>query len=145
MSRRNNRPWQVITLSVGLLLAGSCAKSAGPTTYPVTGVITRKGAPVEGALVVFLPLSEEKSVLASQDITDREGRFVMRTHQGKEQYKDGMQPGDYGVTVTKLEVVSDMSRPPRNLLPKQYSSVTTSKLRATVQPSKENDFPFVLD
>lgn len=129
---------------LGLALC-SCSKSAGPVTYRVIGTVTMKGAPVEGAMVVFLPGSADESARASQAITDNEGRFVMRTHLGKDNYKDGMPAGNYDVTVTKLETVPDMRRRPKNLLPRKYSSAHASNLAADVQASDENDFQFELD
>ena len=69
----------------------------------------------------------------------------MRTHIEKDQYKVGMQPGDYKVIVSKMEVVADMRRRPKNLLPRKYSAVATTNLTATVEPSSENDFEFELE
>ncbi len=147
--RRHDRTWHstvvLLGLALGSLAVCSCSKPAGPVTYRVTGTVTMKGAPVEGAMVVFLPASEDESARASQAISDSEGRFAMRTHLGKDNYKDGMPPGNYGVTVTKLETVPDMRRRPKNLLPRKYSSVQTSHLEAAVQPSDDNDFQFALD
>ena len=147
--RRHDRTWHspfVLTgLALGWLVVCSWSKPAGPVTYRVTGTVTMKDAPVEGALVVFLPESADETARASQAVTDSEGRFAMRTHLGKDDYKDGMQPGSYGVTVTKLETVPDMRRQPKNLLPRKYSSPRTSNLAADVQPSDDNDFQFALD
>jgi hypothetical protein len=111
----------------------------------VTGIVTMKGAPVEGAVVVFLPNSGEQAALASQAITDSEGRFVMRTHVVKDRYEEGMPPGHYGVTISKLDAVPDMTRSPKNLLPAKYNSVNTSKLSASVEPGGDNVFTFQLE
>jgi hypothetical protein len=104
-----------------------------------------KGAPVAGAVVVFLPDSEGQAALASQAITDDEGRFVIRTHVGKERYQEGMQPGNYGVTISKFDAVPDMTRRPKNLLPAKYNSVRTSNLSASVEPDADNSFTFQLE
>ncbi len=84
-------------------------------------------------------------MLASQAITDAEGLFEMRTHLEKDNYKDGMQPGAYVVTVTKLELPRDMRRKPKNLLPKKYSLARTSNLTAHVTSTDDNHFEFSLE
>jgi hypothetical protein len=137
----------LVRMSLLLLafLASSCSRQAGPTTYPVTGTVTFKGAAVEGAVVVFVPGAEDQTARAAQAVTDGAGRFVVRTYVAKDRYTDGMEPGNYAVTIAKLETVPDMTRRPKNLLPVKYSSVATSKLSASVKTSGENDFTFTLD
>ena len=96
--------------------------------------------------MVFLPKSaEDSSTLACQAETDSEGRFAMRTHLGAGRYQSGMQSGEYRVTVTKLEVVQDMRRTPRHLLPKKYRLANTTDLAASVEPNADNQFDFVLE
>jgi hypothetical protein len=124
----------------------SCSRPSGPDTYPATGTVTLEGTAVEDAVVVFYPRNvETDSMQAAQANTDTEGRFELSTHVERDVYKDGIRPGDYDVTVTKLEVVHDMRRRPKHLLPRKYSSPRTSKLSATVQPSSDNDFTFALE
>ena len=124
----------------------SCSQPSGPETYPATGTVTLDGAPIDDAVVVFYPRNTAaNSMQAAQANTDAEGRFEMRTHIEKDVYREGIPPGDYDVTVTKLEVVHDMRRQPKNLLPRKYSSARTSKLSATVQPNNDNAFTFVLE
>lgn len=117
-----------------LLLATACSQPSGPETLPATGLVTLNGEPVAGALVVFTPKFAEESSgkLASQAETDDQGQFEMQTYLGGEDYKDGVEPGEYVVTVTKLEVVQDMRRQPKHLLPKKYSLPGTSDLTAVV-------------
>jgi hypothetical protein len=108
--------------------------------------VTLNGTPVEDAVVVFHPRSgDSDSMLAAQANTDSEGRFEMRTHIEKDIYKDGLEPGDYDITVTKLEVVHDMRRQPKQLLPRKYTTSRTSKLSASVKPTDDNDFMLALE
>lgn len=122
-----------------------CAQSAGPATVPVTGTITMDGKPIAGAVVVFSPQgTSDESRLATQAETDSEGRFELKTYLGGADFKLGVPAGDYAVSVSKLEVVQDMRRQPKNLLPKKYNQPNTSGFSATVDPSGENDFTFDL-
>lgn len=118
---------------------------SGPATVLVTGTVTQDGEPVEGALVVFTPSAPgETSQLAAQAETDATGTFTLSTYVSGDDYKSGIQPGAYVVTVIKLEVVQDMKRQPRHLLPKKYSQPATSGLTATVKEQGENVFAFEL-
>ena len=117
MPRQKTVYWSAV-LALSALLLSSCGEQPGPTTFKVTGKVTLDGSPVPEAVVVLFPKHKgEDSMLASQAITDAEGLFEMRTHLEKDNYKDGMQPGAYVVTVTKLELPRDMRRMPKNLLP----------------------------
>lgn len=131
--------WQGI-----ILVACSCARPAGPATFPVTGVVTRQGRPVEGATVSFEPVAGSENDLSSQAVTDAEGRFSLQTHVGNNQFQPGLKPGEYGVAITKLETMTDMRRRPKNVLPRKFSSTETSGLVATVV-DEDNEFTFALD
>lgn len=138
--------WQTVGLLLTLALTAGCGGQAGPETIPVTGSITMAGQPVPEAVVVFTPKnSDDPSVLAAQAETDADGRFQMRTYLGEDDYKAGIQPGEYAVTVTKLEVVQDMTRQPKHLLPKKFSLPNSTPLSATVTAGGENQFDFALD
>lgn len=135
-----------VTLFFLLTLCIGCDSENGPATVPVTGSVTWKGDPVEGALVVFLPEnSSGDSMLGAQAETDSEGNFQLETYTGGSNLKAGIQPGNYKVTVTKLEVVQDMRRKPKNLLPAKYAETRTTDLTATVSESGEQSFAFELD
>lgn len=131
----------------GCFVLSGCGAKGGPETFPVTGSIEMDGQPVAAALVVFNPSSSDasKKVVASQAETDDDGNFIMKTHIGGEDYKQGMQPGDYVVTVTKMEVVQDMRRQPKHLLPKKYRFAKSTDLKASVNSDGENHFEFVLE
>ncbi len=143
---RKGTVYRSAVLVLSVLLLSSCGEQSGPTTFKVTGKVTMDGSPVPEAVVVLYPKNKgQDSMLASQAITDAEGRFEMRTHLEKDNYKDGMQPGAYVVTVTKLELPRDMRRKPKNLLPKKYSLARTSNLTAHVTSTDDNHFEFSLE
>jgi len=120
---------------------------ARPKVYPVQGVVLYKGAPVEGAVVVFR--SETKQV-AAQGTTDSQGRFSLTTYdQG-----DGVVEGKHQVRISKIKVepAPPLANPEANpvppkelnLLPARYADFKTSKLTADVAPSGTNEFEFTL-
>ena len=131
-----------------LSIPGAVGSFLGPFvgTFMVTGVVALLAAEmVAEALVVFTPKdNDDQSVLASQAETDADGKFAMRTYLGDDDYKNGIQPGEYVVTVKKLEVVQDMRRKPKHLLPRKYSLLQTTDLSASVTASGENTFELVL-
>jgi hypothetical protein len=113
----------------------------------VTGTVTLNGTPVEGASITFQPQENSENALASQAMTDADGRFRLTTHIGGGRFKDGVAPGKYAVSVTKLDTaaISSTLAPPKNVLPKKYGSAAISGLTAEVRIGNENDFPFNLD
>ncbi len=128
------------------LLSGCIGTSQGPETVEVTGKVTMEGSPVEGANVVFHPVDGGERALASQAVTDAQGRFRLATHMGGGKFKPGIVPGQYDVAINKLDTaaISSTFAPPKNLLPKEYASPKTSGLTANVAPGQDNDFEFSL-
>jgi len=133
----------VLPCLLTVLLVG-CKTQSGPETVSVTGKVTKGGQAVDGALVVFSPKDNAGSTLASQAETDSNGSYSLQTYLGGEDYKDGIEPGEYDVSITKLEVVQDMRKQPKHLLPKKYSQAKTSGLEASVTKDGENVFAFDL-
>jgi hypothetical protein len=111
----------------------------------VSGRVTLDGVPIAGANVVFHPVESEQT-LASQSVTDEEGRFEMSTHVSGGKFEPGIAPGKYAVAITKLDMsaVSTTFAPPKDLLPKKYGIPQTSRLTADVAEGKENEFEFEL-
>lgn len=134
---------QILVLLTVFSLVG-CQSQGGPETVIVTGTVTQDGQVVEGALVVFTPQGNTDSKLAAQAETDASGTFSLQTYLGGDDYKDGIEPGEYDVSITKLEVVQDMRKQPKNLLPKKYSMPKTSGLKASVTQEGDNDFKYDL-
>jgi hypothetical protein len=107
-----------------------------------------KGQPVEGATVIFAPQDHSHPAAAK---TGPDGRFALRTFKTG----DGAVPGNFKVTVTKIEMTSqamaaatddeEVPEPDEKwLLPQNYGNFATSGLTATVSESGDNDFTFDL-
>src|SRR5436305_450221 len=109
------------------LLSGCHRAASGPATIEVTGTVSMDGTPVEGAVVVFTPAGAPDSRLASQASTDGDGRFRLKTHIGGGNFKPGIVPGQYAVTITKLDTaaIKTTFAPPKNLLPRKYADPKT--------------------
>ena len=135
----------------GLLLGGwvlvGCGESAGEPTVAVTGTVTQKGTPVEGAIVSFIGADGQTAV----GLTDAAGKYSLTTRKKD----DGAIPGDYKVSVTKFDGPKPTAGgttqlkegelhsadytgeeaeapPPQNLLPAKYAHPDTSGFTATV-------------
>ena len=139
----------LIMAGLTLLVAAfcGCTKSKGPATLEVTGIVTLNGTAVEGANVFFSPAgNSEASRLSSQATTDNNGKYQLRTHIGAGQFKPGIVPGKYEVTVSKLDTASikNTMSPPKNLLPAKYADAKTSPFKADVVAGQANDFPLDL-
>lgn len=119
--------------------------------YKVTGVLTRKGEPVEGALIRLLPMGGERPGAVAT--TDPEGKFELTTYEKG----DGACEGDYVILITKEQVsMSSVSsgseeaadyvppddvgppRAPKNLLPAKYANPALSGLRARIERQGPN-------
>lgn len=118
-----------------------------PKRAAVSGVVTYKGEPVEGALVVFTP---ESTGVGAFGRTDAKGKFALTTYVPD----DGAVPGAYLVSVRKVEVeapppqeTDDAVVPPtveRSLLPDKYADPLLSGLKQTVVEGTQNEFAFDL-
>jgi hypothetical protein len=127
---------------------GCGAKSEGPETYPVTGVVTHKSAPVDGALLQFTPTSPDAGIAGAQVMTKPDGTFevTINLDMGKTT-KTGLPPGDYKVAITKLQITPGQSAPnipPKNILPPEYATIESTPLTATVKAEGENRLEFSL-
>jgi hypothetical protein len=146
-----NRPGKLVVsvlVTLGIVLAG-CPNSSRPATYRVTGTVTMQEKPVEGAVITFVPSSNEGE--AASAITDANGKYALTTWQAG----DGARPGEYRVKLSKQEqttaapskgvknlsieeeqkiYVENMKpRPPaKSLMPSKYQDESTSGLSHTV-------------
>jgi hypothetical protein len=124
-----------------------------PATSPVSGSVSYKGSPVDGATVVFTPLAGGHPATAT---TDSQGKFRLSTYAEF----DGAVAGDYRVTVTKIK---DESAPKseaqlheeaeqqaktgkplpapvvKYLVPQMYMSVEKTPLKFTVKPGQNEE------
>jgi hypothetical protein len=136
-----------IWLSMVALLAASTASLSGcgsknPATYSVSGTVTYRGKPVEGAGVMFMPNSGRPA----SAMTDAQGRFTLRTFKDG----DGAIAGENVVCISKMSPASGSNAKDPLLkemvsaLPARYATPTTSPLKVTVSDSALNDFTFEL-
>lgn len=107
---------------------------------PVTGTVTYKGQPVEGARVMFYPHGTRPAV----GTTDANGRFSLLTWAPG----DGALEGESVVCIGKTKMVASANSPYDkgiSLLPDKYLAPSKSPLRAQVTAAGPNEFSFVLD
>lgn len=139
-----------------------CGSSDGPALVEAGGTVTYQGRPLPDAIVTFVP---EKGPVATGK-TDLEGRFTLSTGA-----REGVVPGKAGVSIMavqdnageELEAKADhelmieltkkmgqmaqgkVKAEPDSIIPKKYSSTTSSGLTATVtEDADKNQFTFDL-
>ena len=142
-----------VSAACGLLAVLGLAGCSGgapprPKTFPVTGTVMWKGAPVEDAQVTLVPTKEGQQ--AATGVTDAAGKFSVGTFEAK----DGALEGEYMVKVVKYNIKPPQAgtnvqlsheeeqkiyveetkpaEPLKNLLPEKYENPTTSGLKHTV-------------
>ncbi len=157
-------------LCVLVVLSFGCASEVGIPTYPVTGTVTQKGKPVEGAIVAFTPREVGSS---ASGVTDASGVYTLTTRSSG----DGAAVGKYMITISKYDKKPPAKAPPvsnketdpsditneypdgynemqaaeiaaavsKNLLPAKYSQTATSNLEAEVKSTGNNKFDFTVD
>lgn len=125
-----------------------------PAVVKVSGTVSHKNQPVEGATVLFTPTD---GGLGATGLTDIDGKFQLRTFD----LNDGAVPGRYDITIFKYdmstanpeleddlesELMPDNGEPvgPTPLLPARYADASTSGLSQEVVTSGVNNFPFDL-
>ncbi len=119
------------SLFVCAILGAGCG---GPVN--VQGTVVRDGKPVAEAQVVFIPVIGGQE---AGDLTDEEGTFRLKNPK-----KLGVVPGEYLVTVSKMDYPPGMKRPGplemslattalmKETLPTQYTLQDKTPLRVTV-------------
>ncbi len=143
-----------------LLVCGGCSKEVvdpnRPAVFPVSGVVTYKQSPVEGATVLFVSTTPTSHSGATA-VTDKNGRYQLRTYAPR----DGAAAGSYKVAISKVDVHAFESRPDddeaserddesddppphKSLLPAQYANPEKSGLEAQVSEGGDNVFDFDL-
>lgn len=135
-------------LALVFLLVGGCGP-ARPKTAAVKGTVTYKSEPVEGAAVMF----QREGARPATGQTGDDGTFTLTTFDPN----DGAVPGDYTVTITKVESIAmttdgdagreppkSSSGPPKSLIPQKYADPKTSGLQETVASPGPNEFEFEL-
>ena len=153
----------LLFLAVIFPLAG-CGKSGRiPGLVRCEGTVRWNGEPVEGAQVSFHP--NDPNGRGGFGVTDAHGKFKTTTLH----VNDGIEPGEYLVTVKKMITVRETLQPPAqtdpndliddrirdaargpersvdtHYIPQVYSSKETSGLTAVVPPRGTRDLLFEL-
>jgi len=135
------------TLLLGLVSLLGCSSSHG--TANVAGNVLYKNQPVDGATVNFLPKGEGPTAKPAHGKTDGSGRFTLTTYFGPTEQPAGALPGDYAVTITKIDepqgAYDPHKDPPlKNHLPLKYSTPQQSPLTATIKAGS-NQVEFKLE
>jgi hypothetical protein len=135
-------------LIVCIALHAGCGP-AGPDVQMIKGVLALDGKPAEGVTVIFTPDGEG---LMAAGKTDAAGAFSLNASLGRK-FGGGTTVGEYIVTVSKLtaykidpstgEPTDTLLPEPRQLMPRAYTSVYDSPLRASVTEGV-NEFQFDL-
>jgi len=133
---------------VGVALVGTLGCGSKPGTAPtakVTGTVTYKGQPADGASVAFVPDGGQGGRPAS-GTTDGSGKFTLSTFAPS----DGAIPGKHKVLITEA---SGSSEPPpmpgmpdykekKSRFPAKYGNLQTTTFNAEVKTGGPNDFKF---
>ena len=141
-----------------LLVSGmlGCTKDdvVVPPTVSVHGTVMYKDKPLTDATVTFVSKLDNKDVRPASGTTDASGEFSLSTYLDPEHEVSGATPGDYIVTIHKVEQIDPERRMRefktnpnmtfKKLIPDKYTESTTSPLKATVSMDGENSFDFVL-
>jgi|694.fasta_scaffold46717_1 hypothetical protein len=107
-----------------LLFCGCSGDNLEPV-YPVTGTVTAKGKPVEGAIVAFTPVKPGVGIAASA-ITDSSGVYKLSTRASN----DGAAAGQYSVTIAKY----DKKLPPKKEKDAEPKADATTEAAANAEP-----------
>jgi len=137
---------------VFLLLALGCSQGNPIGAVPVSGKVTYKGQPVEGATISFIPASETRPAIA---ISGPGGAYHLMTLD-----VPGAMPGNYTVIVRKNDVAAESTKPvtmeeavktnsrpppqPKGLLPAKYGDAARSPLKFEVKTGQKNNFDLQL-
>ena len=130
-----------ILLFAILALATGCGDGR-PARIAVSGTVTYRGKPLDGANVTFVP----KGSRPASGQTDAQGRFTLQTFSSG----DGVVAGDHVVCVVKsVPDPKDKKKSPYpkmiSVTPARYATPVQSPLKATVASKGSNDFRFELD
>ena len=135
-----------ITFSAG------CSSGNALGTVPVSGKVTYKGQPVEGATVTFQGEGDARPATA---ITAADGTYHLTTLDSP-----GAIPGTYTVLVEKIETPAELNKlvsmedaaknaakplpQPKKLLPAKYADAAKTPLKHEVKKGQSNTFDLTL-
>lgn len=89
-----------------LIVFSGCGGDGRPRLIPTEGIVTLDGQPLDGAIVAFQLVVDEKSDYQrpSSGVTDASGKFQLKTYEPG----DGAPVGKYKVAIVKREVVGKL-------------------------------------
>lgn len=139
----------VLLLSISLCLGSVFLGCSDQGMLPVEGTITLDGEPLAGAAISFVPAEGGRP---SSGQTDDQGHFTLASYTAN----DGVPPGEYKVTVVKLDARRQAQAAPveegseegeklmgnteqavKFLTPMKYSTSATTDLRVEVTANME--------
>jgi hypothetical protein len=110
-----------------LVILSGCKSETRVPVFPVAGRVTYKGQPPVGAQVVLHPVNAaETNDVAPSGVVGNDGSFTVTVYEPG----DGAPQGDYVATIQWRKFVDGGAGP--NVLPKEYSSPTTSPVKVSV-------------
>jgi hypothetical protein len=157
--------WRLLVAVIGCFVVATSIGCGGTGNFAtVTGTVTHKGNPVDGAKVEFHGTTQEagrSDIFATQ--TDSSGKYMIA---GVGQ-QAGIPPGMYKVVISKFEGKTALTGPEsgmdagqleaqmsdggggaavqktiKNHLPGEYASPASTKLSSTVQAGKNENVNF---
>jgi hypothetical protein len=132
------RTYSSILLLISALGTAGC--SGGHGTASISGTVRYKDQPVEGATIIFHPQGDAATSKPAQGKSDSGGKFSVTTYFGPADQASGAMPGDYKVTVTKIDEPQGAfdphkDPPPKNHLPVKYMTPAKTPLNVTIKSS----------
>lgn len=130
-----------------LLLSLTGCGDSHPARSPVSGTVTYNDEPLHIGSLVFVPVEGGPS---AEGKIDEEGNYVLGTFEES----DGAITGEYQVMITALTSPGGSGLPedavngnagPVSVIPEWYGNISSSGLKVTVEPDKENVINFPLD
>jgi hypothetical protein len=142
IATRKTRLIARVGVILSLFAAVGCGDGKAPT-YEVTGRVLVKGAPAQGAFLVFHPKeTSEKTVPRPFATTNSGGEFKLTTYESE----DGAPAGSYRVSIVWRPVPKstiEAEKPDR--LGGKYSNPATSGIEATIPKEPTTLEPFKLN
>ena len=140
-----------LLLSIMFATLGCNKPGDHPKTYPTRITILKDGKPVEGATLSLVPM-DPNNKNSAYGLTDANGVCNVTSFETG----DGAVPGEYTVTVRKVEEVREAAPTEENpedtkvvstteIVPKKYNSSNSSGLKITVSESGDNTAEFNVD
>jgi hypothetical protein len=146
-----------VSFVVFLAMVAGCSggsdkyKKSRPKTVNASGVVLYRNQPVVDAIIVCFPTTTGDKAVAASAYTDEDGQFSLQAFPPDK----GAVPGDYQVTVVKVEQAPnaptgpdahDSPPPPepKSLIPVKYGKAETTDLKLTIPDAGISDVKFEL-